>query len=177
MFMYSLLMLLSLLIQSWFACLVKACLFLSIMLMFGFGLSLRPDWEILGLEMEASHRDALWVWCSLLHLFLPWCRYLEAKHGSPPSFRLITSSVLTGYVRMVCQEPAPGKWVLTWRLLLFYHSIFMAGYGLFGLCLFLVLCMVLRLLSWLRVVCSNCELLYQMLFGLVGSLWPTLVLF
>ena len=58
---------------------------------------------------------------------------------------------------------------------LHYLLIFMGGSGLFGPCLFLVLCMVLRLLLLLMLVCVSCGLLLSGLCGPVVSFLPILV--
>ena len=55
--------------------------------------------------------------------------------------------------------------------------IFMVGCVNFGICLFMVLCMVLRLPSWLSLVFESCGLLFAGCLGLVGSLWLMWVLF
>ena len=53
---------------------------------------------------------------------------------------------------------------------------FMVGWLFFGICLFLVLCMVLRLHFWLNLVFVSYGLLFARCLGLVGSLWLMWVL-
>ena len=54
--------------------------------------------------------------------------------------------------------------------------IFMDGWLFFGICLFLVLCMGLKLLFWLSLVFVSFGLLFVRCAGLVGNLWLMWVL-
>ena len=74
---------------------------------------------------EPWTRDGGITRCSLLLLFLPWCRYLVAHVGvqpqlyadnlkcvsGDPDLLLRAARFTTGYVRLIGQEPAPSKCV------------------------------------------------------------------
>ena len=77
------------------------------------------------------------------------------------------SSTLAARVRLVLSR-------LIWILLSSWIS--MVGSVWSGLCIFLLLCMVLRLLSLLLTVCAGFGHLSVGLYGLVVSLWLVLVL-
>ena len=64
--------------------------------------------------------------------------------------------------------------LLGWCLSLLFLWTFMGGSGSSVPCLFLVLCMVSRILFLLRPVCVSCGLLLSGLFGLAVSLLPIL---
>ena len=80
------------------------------------------------------------------------------------------SSTLAARVRLVIS-----------RLVLFFflrsHLIFMVGFVWLGLCIFLLHCMVLRLVFLPLTACTSFGLLFTGLYGLVVSLWLTLALF
>ena len=71
-------------------------------------------------------RDVVLSMMFIVALYLPWCRYLGAQAGvhpqlyadnlkcvsRDPGVLLRAARFTTGYVRLVGQEPAPGKCVL-----------------------------------------------------------------
>ena len=77
------------------------------------------------------------------------------------------SSILVARVRLV-----------VYRLVLIFALplVFMVGFGWSGLCIFRLLCMVLKLLCWPLTVCASFTRLFTGWFGLVVSFWLVLVL-
>ena len=94
--------------------------------MFGFGLSWLLDWASSGPGMGVFLKGSPLSMMFIVALYLSWCRHLGAQTGVQPQLYadnlkcvsrdpevlLRAARFTTGYVRLVCQEPAPSKCVL-----------------------------------------------------------------
>ena len=95
--------------------------------MLGYGLSLRLALGSLGLVMGASLKGCPLSMMFIVALYLSWCGYLAAREGVQPQMYadnlkcvswdpillLRAARFTTRYIRLVGQEPAPSKCVLS----------------------------------------------------------------